>query len=295
MTTSVDEFLSVLNITPVEGKSDMFQGDSTHKNWKRIFGGQVIGQSLVAAQRTVEKELLAHSLHCYFMRPGDPQTPIEFEVDRIRDGRSFCTRRVVASQNNQAIFSLGASFHIVEDGLSHQAEMPETPMPEDLPTELEAASKFSDDVPEKIVKSWMAERPVEMRFADFENYFDKKKKTTTNRIWFKLKGSVEGDLALHQSILAYVSDYTLLGTAILPHGRRFYDRSIMAASLDHSVWFHRPFKVDEWLLYYTDTPSASGALGFCRGSIYDRAGNLIASVAQEGLIRPIDPSRQKKK
>ncbi len=295
MTTSVDEFLSVMDITPVEGKSDVFQGDSTHKTWKRIFGGQVIGQSLVAAQRTVDKEFLAHSLHCYFMRPGDPNTPIEFEVDRIRDGRSFCTRRVVASQKGQAIFSLGSSFHVVEDGLSHQADMPDTPMPEDLPTELEAAAKFSDNVPEKIVKSWVAERPVEMRFADFENYFDKTKKATTNRIWFKLKGSVEGDLQLHQAILAYVSDYTLLGTAILPHGRRFYDKSIMAASLDHSVWFHRPFKADDWLLYSTDTPSTSGALGFCRGSIYNKAGVLIASVAQEGLIRPIDPSRQKKK
>ncbi len=292
MTTSVSEFMDVLNIRPIEGQ-DRFEGDSTHKNWKRIFGGQVIGQCLVAAQRTVGEELQVHSLHCYFMRPGDPAVPITFEVDRIRDGRSFATRRVVAIQKEQAIFSLAASFHKEEGGYDHQMPMPETPMPEDLPSELDVIKRFPGVVPEKIVRNWAEERPVEMRFADFDAYFNKDERSFHNRIWFKLKGEVEGDQQMQRAILAYVSDYTLLATSMLQHDTRFFHRRVMAASLDHSVWFHRPVKCDDWLLYYMDSPSASGARGFCRGSIYNQEGSLIASIAQEGLIRPVDPSKRK--
>jgi len=245
-----------------------------------VFGGQVVGQALVAAARTVEGRLV-HSLHSYFLLGGDPKVPIIFKVDRIRDGGSFTTRNVVAIQHGEAIFSMSASFHKVEEGFSHQLPMPDAPAPETLPSEEEITARSPDNL-HSFLK---LERPVEMRPVDAESYLSTQKRNSTNLMWFRTKGAMPDDPVLHRCALAYASDYSLLSASLAPHGRRPFDPELMMASLDHAVWFHRPFRADEWLLYAQDSPSAEGARGFCRGNIFSRDGVLVASVAQEGLIR----------
>jgi acyl-CoA thioesterase-2 len=274
---------SLVNVLYLEQlEVNLFRGHSPQNGWKRVFGGQVVGQALVAAGRTVENRL-AHSLHCYFLLGGDPKVPIIFEVDRIRDGRSFTTRNVVAIQHGHAIFSMSVSFHNAEEGFSHQIDMPaNTPEPESFPSEEELKGM----VPPNMHGFWSLERAVEIRPVNLERYIaPEDNREPVQRLWFRTKGGLPDDKQLHQCALAYASDFTLLSAGLVPHARRSFDPKLQMASLDHAVWFHRDFRADEWLLYVQDSPSAEGARTFCRGSIYSRDGVLVASVAQEGLIR----------
>lgn len=284
MTTAVERLLAILDLEPLE--QNLFRGRSPQDGWQRVFGGQVIGQALVAAERTVEGRV-AHSLHAYFMRPGDPAVPIIYEVDRIRDGKSFNTRRVVAIQHGRAIFSMSASFHLREDGFDHQTPMPEVPAPEELHGLSDLKEKFLDRMPDQIRRYFERERPIEIRPVDLSRFFSQERRRPRQHVWMRATGALPDDPALHQSALAYASDFTLLDTALIAHGRMLYDPNLMLASLDHALWFHRSFRADDWLLYVQDSPAAAGARGFCRGSVYTREGVLVASVAQEGLIREI--------
>ncbi len=283
MPTAIENLLSILDLEPLE--HNLFRGMSPQVGWQRVFGGQVIGQALVAASRTVEDSRQVHSLHGYFMRPGDPAVPIIYEVDRIRDGRSFTTRRVVAIQHGKAIFSMSASFQVPEEGLEHQITMPDVPGPDELPSEAELKEKFLAVAPEPVRRYWERERPIEMRPVDLRHYFSRDMLEPVQHVWVRATGALPADARIHQCVLAYASDMTLLDTSLFAHGRSVFSKDMQCASLDHAMWFHRPFKADEWLLYATDSPSASGSRGFNRGMLYDREGHLVASVAQEGLIR----------
>jgi acyl-CoA thioesterase II len=281
--SAVDDLLAILDLEPLE--VNLFRGRSPQSRWQRVFGGQVIGQALVAASRTVESARRPHSLHAYFLLGGDPKVPIIYEVDRIRDGKSFTTRRVVAIQHGQAIFSMSASFHVQEAGFEHQAKMPDVPAPEKLPSGPQLPASMLATMPEAIRRFFEQERPVELRPVEFERYLGKRSEDGRFQVWIRTTGPLPDDQAIHQCVLAYASDMMLLDASLVPHGRTVFDKRIMGASLDHALWFHRPFRADEWLLYAQDSPSASGALGFSRGLIFKRDGTLIASVAQEGLIR----------
>jgi len=282
--SAVDQLLDTLDLEQLE--RNLFRGRSPQNGWQRVYGGQVVGQALVAAERTVEtKERLTHSLHAYFLRPGDPKVPIIYEVDRIRDGGSFTTRWVVAIQHGEAIFSMGVSFHKAEPGFDHQIPMPDVPQPEQLPSEEQLKARLLPNLPEVMRVYWERERPIELRPVDLKRYFSSDKAEPRQYLWIKASGPLPDDFRLHQCVLAYASDFSLLDTALVAHGRLMFDPRIMMASLDHAVWFHRPFRADEWLLYAQDSPSSQGARGFCRGSIFSRDGRLVASVAQEGLIR----------
>ncbi|WP_367717233.1 acyl-CoA thioesterase II [Nitratireductor sp. GISD-1A_MAKvit] len=284
MSSAMQDLLAILDLETLE--HNLFRGRSPQSAWQRVFGGQVIGQALVAAQRTVDAARHVHSLHCYFMRPGDPAVPIIYEVDRIRDGGSFTTRRVVAIQHGHAIFSLSASFQKEEPGLDHQIEMPEgvTP-PDELRTQREFLAEFGERVPENIRRYWARERPIEVRPVIIEHYTSRDKLPPRQDVWIRTTGPVPDDRALQAAVLAYLSDMTLLDTSTFAHGRNGFDPDIQMASLDHAMWFHRPCKLDDWLLYTQDSPSAQGARGFSRGSLYASDGTLVASVAQEGLVR----------
>ena len=282
MSRALDELLSILDLEPLE--RNLFRGLSPQVGWQRVFGGQVIGQALVAACRTVE-DRAAHSLHAYFLRAGDPSVPIIYEVDRIRDGKSFSTRRVVAIQHGQAIFSMAASFHRMEEGLSHQIRMPDVPPPEDLPSEAELKERLIERVPPAVRAYWERERPIEIRPVDLTRYLEPKERAPTQQVWIRANGDLGGELALHQSVLAYASDFTLLDTALVAHGHFVFDPGLMLASLDHAIWFHRTFRADDWLLYAQDSPSSSAGRAFCRGTLFSRDGKLVASTAQEGLVR----------
>jgi acyl-CoA thioesterase-2 len=283
MTDAVEDLIQILNLEKIE--ENLFRGHSPDVSWQRVFGGQVIGQALVAAYRTVE-ERVCHSLHAYFIRPGDPKVPIVYEVDRSRDGRSFTTRRVVAIQHGKQIFNLAASFQVAEKGFEHQAEMPDVAPPEDLPSERELRKEIESRLPEDMAKHFSRPRPIEIKPVNPQHYIDPEPMEPTQYVWFRARKSVpEDDIALSQCILAYASDMTLLDTCIRPHGVSWLSGKLQSASLDHAMWFHQPFKADEWMLYAQDSPSASGARGFNRGSVFTRDGRLVASVAQEGLIR----------
>ncbi|MFC5586557.1 acyl-CoA thioesterase II [Nitratireductor kimnyeongensis] len=284
MSSAMQDLLAILDLETLE--HNLFRGRSPQSAWQRVFGGQVIGQALVAAQRTVDSSRHVHSLHCYFMRPGDPAVPIIYEVDRIRDGGSFTTRRVVAIQHGHAIFSLSASFQKEEPGLDHQLPMPQgvTP-PENLRTQREFLAEFGERVPENIRRYWARERPIEVRPVIIEHYTSRDKLPPRQDVWIRATGPVPDDRALQAAVLAYLSDMTLLDTSTFAHGRNGFDPDIQMASLDHAMWFHRPHRLDEWLLYTQDSPSAQGARGFSRGSLYALDGTLVASVAQEGLVR----------
>jgi acyl-CoA thioesterase-2 len=285
--SAVEGLLSILDLEPLE--HNLFRGMSPQVGWQRVFGGQVIGQALVAASRTVEEERPVHSLHGYFLRPGDPSVPIIYEVDRIRDGGSFTTRRVVAIQHGQAIFSMSASFHAREDGLDHQIDMGNVPMPEDLPSEAELKEKFLAIAPESVRRYWQRERPIELKPVDLAHYFSREKLEPKQAVWVRASAALPDDPRIHSCVLAYASDMTLLDTALFAHGTSVFDTKLQVASLDHALWFHRPFRADEWLLYAEDSPSASGGRGFTRGALYTRDGTLVASSAQEGLIRVRTP------
>lgn len=283
MTDAVEDLIQILDLEKIE--ENLFRGHSPDVSWQRVFGGQVIGQALVAAYRTVE-DRICHSLHTYFIRPGDPKVPIVYEVDRSRDGRSFTTRRVVAIQHGKQIFNLAASFQVPEKGFEHQAKMPDVPMPEDLPSERDLRQEAANKLPEDIAKHFARPRPVEIRPVNPQKYINPEPMEGDHFVWIRARKAIEeSNVALNQCILAYASDMTLLDTCIRPHGVSWLSGKLQSASLDHAMWFHAPFKVDEWMLYAMDSPSASGARGFNRGSLYTRDGRLVASVAQEGLIR----------
>ncbi|ADZ68550.1 acyl-CoA thioesterase II [Polymorphum gilvum] len=283
MNTAIDSLLSILDLEQLE--HNLFRGRSPQVGWQRVYGGQVIGQALVAASRTVIEDRHIHSLHGYFLRPGDPSVPIVYDVDRIRDGGSFTTRRVVAIQHGQAIFSMSASFQTGEDGLEHQAEMPSVPMPEDLPSEQDLKEKFLKVAPENVRAYWERERPIELRPVDLTHYFSTKTLEPSQHVWVRATSALPDDKRIHRCVLAYASDMTLLDTSLFPHGKSVFSPDIQAASLDHAMWFHRPFRADDWLLYTTDSPSSSGGRGINRGMLFSRDGRLIATTAQEGLIR----------
>ncbi len=283
MSSAMQELLAILDLEQLE--HNLFRGRSPQVNWQRVFGGQTIAQALVAAQRTVSADRHVHSLHGYFMRPGDTKVPIIYEVDRIRDGGSFTTRRVVAVQHGQAIFSLEASFQVEEGGLVHQMPMPlDVPPPETLKTQRELLEETAH-VPDHIRKFWARERPLEIKPVNLEHYTSRDKLPPHQNIWIRATGAVPDDRCMQAAILAYLSDMTLLDTSTFAHGRAVFDPDLQVASLDHAMWFHRPDRLDDWLLYTQDSPSSQGARGLARGAIYARDGTLVASVAQEGLIR----------
>jgi acyl-CoA thioesterase II len=281
MSAAIADLLSILDLEPLE--VNLFRGRSPQSGWQRVFGGQVIGQALVAALRTVENRP-PHSMHAYFMLPGDPKVPIIYEVDRIRDGKSFTTRRVVAIQHGHAIFTTAISFHADEASFSHQANMPEVPGPDDLPSEGDIKARLPM-MPDPVRRYFERERPIELRPVEFSRYLGVKSEEAKFHVWIRATGRLPDEPAIHQCVLAYASDMTLLDSALIPHGRTVFERRIMAASLDHALWFHRPFRADDWMLYAQDSPNLSGARGFSRGLIFARDGTLVASVAQEGLLR----------
>jgi acyl-CoA thioesterase II len=282
MSTAVQTMLDVLNLEQLE--VNLFRGRSPQDRWQRVFGGQVIGQALVAAARTVEGRA-PHSMHAYFLVGGDPKVPIIYEVDRIRDGKSFTTRRVVAIQHGQAIFTLMVSFHNDEEGLTHQAPMPQVPPPEDLPSEAQIKATILPTMPEAVRRYYESERPIELRPVQYDRYLGKKYEDGKFNVWIRATGKLPDDPAIHQCVLAYASDMSLLDTALVPHGRSLFEKQFMGASLDHALYLHRPFRADDWLLYAQETPTMTGSRGFARGLIYTRDGSLVASVAQEGLVR----------
>jgi acyl-CoA thioesterase II len=263
---------------------NLFRGLSPQVGWQRVFGGQVIGQALVAANRTVNGRL-AHSLHAYFLRAGDPSVPIIYNVDRIRDGGSFSTRRVVAIQHGLAIFSMAVSFHKEETGLEHQIKTPEVPPPESLPSEAELKECLIDRLPEPVKAYWQRERPIEIRPVDLSRYLSAENRAPSQQVWIRATGQLGDDQSLHQCVLAYASDFTLLDTALSAHGRFVFDPRLMLASLDHALWFHRKLRADDWLLYAQDSPISGAGRAFCRGMLFTREGELVASTAQEGLLR----------
>jgi acyl-CoA thioesterase II len=282
MSRAVDELLSILDLERLE--VNLFRGRSPQVGWQRVFGGQVIGQALVAAYRTVEGRR-PHSLHAYFLLGGDPSVPIIYEVDRIRDGKSFTTRRVVAIQRGRPIFSMSVSFHLEEPGFEHAAAMPEVPPPESLPAESDIRSTVMPLMPDPVRAYFERERPIELKPVEYERYLSREPREAKFNVWIRTTGQLPNDAAIHQCVLAYASDMTLLDASLIPHGRTVFEQAIQPASLDHALWFHRPFRADDWLLYAQDSPSAHGARGFSRGLIFSRDGTLVASVAQEGLIR----------
>jgi acyl-CoA thioesterase-2 len=282
MSRAIADLLNILDLEQLE--VNLFRGQSPKSGWQRVFGGQVIGQSLVAASRTVDGRH-PHSLHCYFMLPGDPKVPIIYEVDRIRDGRSFTTRRVVAIQHGQAIFAMSASFQVEEGGFEHQAVMPQVPGPDELPSEEDVKAELLPLMPEPMRTYYERERPIDMRPVEINRYMSREPMEPQFHVWIRTTGRLPDDPSVHQCVLAYASDMTLLDTSLVPHGRTVFDPAIQGASLDHAMWFHRPFRADEWLLYAQDTPNAGSARGLSRGLIFKQDGTLVASVAQEGLIR----------
>jgi len=285
MQAAVDGLLATLDLEEVE--VNFFRGRSPKEFRQRVFGGQVAGQALVAAGRTVERGLV-HSLHAYFLRPGDPSVPILYSVDRIRDGKSFTTRRVVAIQHGRAIFQLSASFQPLEDGPAHHMPMPEAPPPESLPTFEERMGRDLDELPADVRRWLTRDRPIETRHVDWANPFKPVPRPPRQRVWIRASGTLPSDAPLlHQCVVAYASDLTLLDTATLPHAIAWNDARYMMASLDHAMWFHGPFRADEWLLYAQESPVASGARGLCMGHLFRRDGALVVSVVQEGLVRPL--------
>jgi acyl-CoA thioesterase-2 len=284
MQDAVDGLVSILDLEELE--VNFFRGRSPREHRQRVFGGQVAGQALVAAGRTVERGTV-HSLHAYFLRPGDPTAPILYEVDRIRDGRSFTTRRVVAIQHGRAIFHLSASFQPEEPGPEHQMRMPEAPDPESLPSFEERMGDALDELSPEVRRWITRDRPIETRAVEWVNPFKPITRPPRQLVWIRANGRLPDPLLLHQCVVVYASDLTLLDTAALPHAIAWGDASYMMASLDHAMWFHRPFRADEWLLYAQESPSAQGARGFTMGHLFTRAGVLVVSVAQEGLLRPV--------
>jgi acyl-CoA thioesterase II len=284
MADAVTDLLRLLDIEP-DGQ-DTFIGRSPEIGWKRVYGGQVVAQAVVAAERTVDETRPIHSLHGYFLRPGNPAEPILYTVDRYRDGRSFTTRGVLARQNGEIIFTMSASFHRFEQGLDHQLPMPDVPPPESLPADEELLRDAGRPISLSMQNYLTRDRPIEIRPVDTDNYIRPPTGAAARRdIWIKAKSPLSDVPAIHHSVFAYASDLTIIETALLPHGRNLFDPDVMLASLDHAIWYHRPFRADEWLLYSHDSPAAGGGRGFNRGLVFTKSGELVASVTQEAMMR----------
>ena len=292
MGAALDDLIDILELEQLE--VNLFRGLSPDEDRQRVFGGQVAGQALVAAGRTVADGQPVNSLHAYFLRAGDPRIPIIYEVDRIRDGKSFTTRRVVAIQHGRPIFNLSASFHVPEDGPEHQYPMPDAPDPETLPTIREHLEPYADRFPPAFVDWIRRERPIDQRSTRLPRWLDPSPavREPEQLIWFRADGTLPDDPLLHACVVAYASDLTLLDTAVMAHARSWDDDRFMIASLDHAMWFHRPLRADQWLLYHQKSPSASDARGLAEGFIYRQDGALAVTVIQEGLIRPVKPGWQ---
>ncbi len=282
-TETINDLIHILDLEEIE--KNHYRATSPDEDRQRVYGGQVIGQALVAASRTVPEDRQAHSLHGYFLRPGDTTIPILYKVDRIRDGRSFTTRRVVAIQHGRAIFNMSISFQVPEAGFDHQLPRPEAPGPDRLSDENELRAEWVSKMPREYADWANGSHPIEIRPVDPMNIFAPEKRAPQQMCWMRARNRLPDDQRLHQCVLAYLSDWSLLDTALLPHAVSYTDGNLQMASLDHAMWFHRPFRADEWLLYVQDSPSASGARGLNRGLIYDSEGILVASAAQEGLMR----------
>lgn len=284
MSHLLDDLVSLLSLEAIE--ENLFRGRSQDLGFRQLFGGQVLGQSLSAASQTVEEDRHVHSLHGYFLRPGDAQLPVVYSVDRVRDGGSFSTRRVTAIQKGQAIFTGSLSFQYDEEGFEHQhVAMPEVVGPEELPTELELARAYEHLIPPAMRDKLLCDKPIEMRPVIQADPFNPKAAEPVKYVWFRADGSLPEVPALHKYLLAYASDFNLLTTSLLPHAKSVWQRDMQVASLDHAIWFHADLRADDWLLYAMDSPWAGNSRGFSRGSVYNRAGRLVASVTQEGLIR----------
>jgi acyl-CoA thioesterase II len=275
----LDELVRLLDLEQIE--VDIFRGQSHQTRTQRVFGGQVAGQALVAAGRTVPADRAVHSLHSYFIRAGDPSAPIVYEVDRVRDGRSFTVRRTVAVQHGEVIFTLSASFQLAQDGIEHEAAMPQVPMPEELPT---LAERYADR-PEILAELMDRPQPIERRYVDPPSWEQPTASGGVQRLWIRANGMLPDDPLLHVCLLTYASDLTLLDTVLVRHGLSYVHQNIAMASLDHAMWFLRPFRMDEWILYAMKSPAARGGRGFATGRFFSRDGHHLGSVAQEGMIR----------
>ena len=289
MNESLTNLLNLLTLEPIG--TDRYLGQSQDLGFRNLFGGHVLGQSLVAATNSCDG-LGVHSLHAYFIRAGNTQSPIEYQVDRIRDGRSFSVRRIRAIQDNSPILIMSASFQAPESGFEHQIEMPDVPPPESLQSELELARAVKDLIPERIREQFTSDRPIEIRQVDPVNPFKPEKKSPERYAWFRAVGTMPNSPTLNKCLLAYASDFGLMATCMRPHGVTFYQPDMMTASLDHAMWFYREFRMDEWLLYASDSPSAAHGRGFNRGNIFNQKGELVACVAQEGLFRQLTESKK---
>jgi acyl-CoA thioesterase-2 len=285
MSQALDNLIEILNIEKIE--ENIFRGYSMDVTRVRVFGGQVAAQALMAAGRTVSKGLV-HSLHAYFLRPGDPKLPILYQVNRIRDGKSFTTRLVVAIQKGEAIFNLSCSFHVQETGLEHSIEMPNVPDPEELPTLAQRLAPWSDQLSDFLLRP----HPIDQRFVGELPWISKDPRAPSQQLWIKADGKLPDDPLLHACVVTYASDMTLFDSILLPHAIRWGDPSFMGASLDHSMWFHRPFRADEWMLFDQHSPAAYGARGLALGSLFNRNGEIVISLAQEGLVRFTKPDHQ---
>ena len=290
MNNVLNQLIDVLKLKKLD--EFHFEGCSEDLGFRNVFGGQVCGQAMMAAYQTVEN-LQAHSMHGYFLRAGDPTLPIQYEAQIIRDGSSFSARRIIARQYNKEIFTLNVSFQKTENGLEHQFDMPDTTEPDVLLSELEMRRRFKHLIPESIREQFTRDRPIEIRPVKPINYSNPDIRSPYKQNWFRTVAELPDDLALHHCILTYASDFGLLGTSMLPHGVSFAQKDMQVTSLDHAIWFHRPFRIDEWLLYDMDSPSASGGRGFNRGNIFNQQGQLVASVCQEALIRRRAASKAK--
>lgn len=284
--TARDPVASLLKVLDLAQIGDLqFQGYSAPTAWGRVYGGQVLAQSLIAASRTVGIERPIHSLHGYFLVGGDPAVPIVYDVDLVRDGGSFATRRVTALQGGKPIFEMLSSFHKMEEGLHHATAMPDVPAPEDVLPIGEVFAQHHAQIPDTMRAYYSRERPIDLRLIDTERYFGGKDLPPLQRFWMKMRRALPDDVNVHQALLAYASDFALIDTALIPHGKVMFDSQMQLASLDHALWIHTSFRADEWMLYVLESPAAGRGRGFARGSFYKRDGTLIASIAQEGLMR----------
>ncbi|MBW7982058.1 acyl-CoA thioesterase II [Enterobacillus tribolii] len=283
MSQALKKLLDLLELEKIE--EGIYRGQSEDLGLRQVFGGQVVGQALYAAKQSVPVDRNIHSFHSYFLRPGDSNQPIIYDVENLRDGNSFSARRVKAVQHGKPIFFMTASFQTHEEGFEHQNVMPQVPAPETLISESDIARQMAHLIPEAAREKFTSEKPLEMRPVVFHNPLKGKVEKPERYVWFKANGEMPDDLRIHQYLLGYASDFNFLPTALQPHGKGFLEPGMQVATIDHSMWFHRPFRLDDWLLYAVESPSASGARGFVRGQFYNRKGELIASTVQEGVIR----------
>ncbi|MCC5856232.1 MAG: acyl-CoA thioesterase II [Idiomarina sp.] len=283
MSQVLDDLLSLMELETIE--QGIYRGQSQDLGFRALFGGQVMGQALSAAKETVADDRGVHSFHSYFLRPGDANRPIVYDVENIRDGKSFSTRRIKAVQYGKPIFYMTASFQEQEEGVVHQAEMPDVPGPEGLISDLDVHREHAELIPEQLRSKFTSDKPILMRFVTQYNPFNPKPDAPIRYVWIKANGELPDDLRVHQYLLAYASDFNFLPTALQPHGLSFASPKMQMATIDHAMWFHRPFRMDDWLLYAIDSPSASNARGLVRGQVFSRDGTLVASTMQEGLLR----------